>query len=169
MPSISEEASDMLDSLDRLKALRQVVANLPFGLPIENAQERSQFGHRVDPFNGRIAFHSGLDLTGADNAPILSSADGVVIEARRDGAYGNKVDIDHGFGIVTRYGHLSVIKVNEGQKVKKGQVIGIEGSTGRSTGSHLHYEVRYNGEAINPEKFLRTGRLLELGSAVSQE
>ncbi len=163
MPAISDEANEMLDSLDRLHTMRKVVANLPLGLPISNAEERSPFGHRIDPFNGNIAFHSGLDLAGPYGTPIHSAADGVVVSSGRDGAYGNMVDIDHGFGIVTRYGHLSAINVNKGSKVKKGDVIGMEGSTGRSTGPHLHYEVRYNGEAINPEKFLQTGKLLELG------
>jgi|CXWL01.1.fsa_nt_gi murein DD-endopeptidase MepM/ murein hydrolase activator NlpD len=168
MPKISEDASKMFDSLDELQKLRQVVANLPLGIPIKNSDERSQFGHRIDPFNGDMAFHSGIDLAAPANSPIHSTADGTVISAGREGSYGNMVDIDHGFGVVTRYGHLSSISVNKGDKVKKGSVIGIQGSTGRSTGLHLHYEVRYNGEAINPQKFLQTGRLLELGNAVSQ-
>lgn len=168
MPKISDNASEMLDSLDDLRNLRQVVANLPLGIPVKNAEERSQFGHRIDPFNGDVAFHSGLDLAASFGSSIHSTADGTVISAGRDGSYGNMVDIDHGFGVVTRYGHMSEINVNKGDKVKKDSIIGVQGSTGRSTGPHLHYEVRYNGVAINPEKFLQTGRLLELGSAVSQ-
>lgn len=169
MPKIPDDTSTMFNSLDELKILRQVVANLPLGVPIKNAEERSAFGHRIDPFNGEMAFHSGLDLAAPVDSQILSTADGIVISAGRDGAYGNVVDIAHGFGIVTRYGHLSKINVQKGDKVAKGDIIGIQGSTGRSTGLHLHYEVRYNGEAINPQKFLQTGKLLELGNAVSQD
>lgn len=168
MPKISEETSDMFASLDRLETLRQVITNLPFGIPIKRSEEHSSFGNRIDPFNGDMAFHSGLDLAGPIKSPIYSTADGTVINAERDGSYGNMVDVDHGFGVVTRYGHLSAISVHKGDKVKKGSIIGIQGSTGRSTGPHLHYEVRYNGEPINPQKFLRTGRLLELGN-VSQD
>ena len=165
---LSEDVNEVFDSLDRLKTMRQIVSNLPLGIPIGNAQERSSFGHRIDPFHGDIAFHSGLDLAGAADSKIFSAADGVVTNADREGSYGNMVEIDHGFGVSTRYGHLSAIKVEKGDKIKKGQVIGIQGSTGRSTGPHLHYEVRYNGKAIDPQKFLQTGRLLELGSAISQ-
>ncbi len=168
MPRVSEETSDMFASLDRLEALRQVISNLPLGIPIKHFEEHSSFGNRIDPFNGDMAFHSGLDLAGPIKSPIYSTADGTVINAERDGSYGNMVDVDHGFGVVTRYGHLSEISVHKGDKVKKGSIIGIQGSTGRSTGPHLHYEVRYNGEPINPQKFLRTGRLLELGN-VSQD
>lgn len=169
MPKVSEETSDMFASLDRLQTLRQLVTNLPLGIPIKNSEEHSSFGNRIDPFNGDIAFHSGLDLAGPINSSIYSTADGTVVSAERDGSYGNMIDIDHGFGVITRYGHLSEIDVHKGDKVKKGDRIGVQGSTGRSTGPHLHYEVRYNGEPINPQKFLRTGRLLELGNAVSQD
>ena len=168
MPKVSDDTSKMFASLDELQKLRQVVANLPLGIPIKNAEEHSAFGHRIDPFNGSMAFHSGIDLAAPANSRIYSTANGIVISAGRDGSYGNKVDIDHGFGVVTRYGHMSSISVKKGDKLKKGAVIGVQGSTGRSTGSHLHYEVRYNNEAINPQKFLQTGRLLELGNAISQ-
>ncbi len=168
MPKISDEAEAMLHSLDELQTLRKVVANLPLGIPIKNAEERSRFGHRIDPFNGDIAFHSGLDLAAPSGTEVHSTADGKVITAGREGSYGNMIDIDHGFGIITRYGHLSEIKVQVGDRIKKGSVIGVQGSTGRSTGDHLHYEVRFNGEAINPQNFLQTGRLLELGNGISQ-
>lgn len=168
MPKMSDDAVQLLDSLDDLQTLRQVVANLPLGVPVKNAEEHSPFGHRVDPFNGNIAFHSGLDLAGAAGAIIKCTADGTVTNAERDGAYGNMVEIDHGFGIKTRYGHLSEIKIRKGDKVSKGDIIGVQGSTGRSTGEHLHYEVRYKGKAIDPENFLQTGKLMELGSGISQ-
>lgn len=169
MPKISGDASEMLESLDELQTLRKVVSNLPLGVPVENAEKHSHFGHRIDPFNGNLAFHSGLDLAGPHGSLIHSTADGKVIHAGREGSYGNMVDIDHGLGIVTRYGHMSEIKVHKGDKVKKGTVIGVQGSTGRSTGEHLHYEVRYNGQPINPENFLQTGKFMETGNAIPQD
>lgn len=168
IPKISEETSKLFTSLDELKTMRQVVANLPLSTPVKDAEERSGFGHRIDPFNGSAAFHSGIDIAGQNSSPIRSTADGTVVAAGREGSYGNMIDIDHGFRVVTRYGHLSEIKVHIGDKVKKGDIIGVQGSTGRSTGSHLHYEIRVGGEAVNPQKFLQTGRLLELGNVVSQ-
>jgi murein DD-endopeptidase MepM/ murein hydrolase activator NlpD len=151
---LSPQAKEMLDSLDNLSVLNQIVSNLPLARPIKNYEEQSSFGHRVDPFNGHLAFHSGLDLSGPVGSKIFSTADGKVVSAGRNGAYGNAIDIEHGFGIVTRYAHLSEVLVSEGQQVKKGDVIGIEGSTGRSTGMHLHYEVRYHDRPLNPKNFL---------------
>ncbi len=168
MPKISDDAAEMLQSLDDLQTMKKIVANLPLGLPIKNAEEHSPFGHRVDPFNGNIAFHSGLDLVALADPSIRSTGDGVVVKAENDGAYGNMIDIDHGFGISTRYGHLSAIKVQVGDRVAKGDIIGVQGSTGRSTGAHLHYEVRYKGTAIDPQNFIQTGRLMEIGSNVRQ-
>ncbi|MEQ1789793.1 MAG: M23 family metallopeptidase [Rickettsiales bacterium] len=168
MPKISEDTSEIFDSLDTLQALRQAVDNLPLSTPIKNGIERSHFGYRVDPFNGNIASHSGIDLAAPSGSFVYSTASGTVKKAKRNGSYGNMVDIDHGFGIVTRYGHLSKINVKKGDKVKKNEIIGVQGSTGRSTGDHLHYEVRFNGKAINPRKFLQTGKLLELENVISQ-
>lgn len=148
---------DMLASLDELAILRQIVGDLPLAKPIRSADEQSNFGHRIDPFTGHLAFHSGLDLAGPAGAKIYSTADGTVTAAGRNGSYGNAIDVDHGYGVSTRYGHLSAILVREGQKVHKGDVIGIQGSTGRSTGPHLHYEVRYRDRALNPKKFLTAG------------
>ena len=132
--------------------LRQIVGNLPLAMPIQNAEEQSPFGHRLDPFTRHFAFHSGLDLSGPTGAKIYSTAAGKVVAAGRDGAYGNAIDIDHGFGIVTRYGHLSKILVKEGQQVARGEVIAIQGSFDRSTGAHLHYEVRYHDSADGSQK-----------------
>lgn len=151
------QADEMLSSLDDLVIMTDIVGDLPLGKPIASYSEHSAFGHRVDPFNGHLAFHSGLDLAGAPGAKILSTAKGKVVAAGRNAAYGNCVDIDHGYGITTRYGHLDEIYVQEGQDVEKGQIIGSQGSTGRSTGSHLHYEVRYNNKAMNPKRFLEAG------------
>lgn len=155
--NLSPEAEAMFTNLDQYAMLNQIVSNLPLSYPIFSAEEESNFGTRIDPFNGHLAFHSGLDFAGPADSRIFSTADGKVISAGRNGAYGNAIDIDHGFGIVTRYGHLSQILVHEGQEVAKGDVIGVQGSTGRATGPHLHYEVRYHDKALNPKNFLRTG------------
>jgi len=160
MPQLAADTSEMFTSLDNLQALRRVVATLPLAMPIAGAEEQSSFGHRVDPINGHLAFHSGLDLSAATDSSITSAGDGTVIHTGYEGAYGNMIDIDHGNGIVTRYGHLSEIDVNEGDHVSKGTIIGVQGSTGRTTGPHLHYEVRYHDEPLNPKKFLEAGRAI---------
>ena len=115
----------------------------------------SSFGERLDPFNGEGAFHAGIDIGTTFGAPVRAAADGVVTKASFGDGYGREVMIDHGNGIVTLYGHLSGFAVTEGQQVKRGQVIGYVGSSGRSTGPHLHYEVRIRDTPVNPHKFLR--------------
>ena len=115
----------------------------------------------MDPFLGRPAIHTGIDLRGDVGEPVHATATGRVSIAGREGGYGNMVEISHGNGLATRYGHLSAIDVKVGQTVRIGEVIGKIGSTGRSTGPHLHYETRINGEAVDPQKFLRAG--LRLG------
>lgn len=140
--------------MDQLTLLSGIVASLPLGSPVKGGDLHSNFGRRVDPFTGRLAFHSGIDLSGPAGTRVTATGDGKVIAAGWDGAYGNAVDIDHGFDIVTRYGHLSSIGVTAGQSVKRGQPIGVQGSTGRSTGPHLHYEVRHHERPVNPSKFL---------------
>ena len=111
----------------------------------------SSFGYRSDPFNHRGKFHSGVDFTGALGTPIHSSGDGIVVTAAHSSSgFGNQVIIDHGFGYKTRYAHMSKILVSEGERVKRGQVIGAMGSTGRSTGTHLHYEVLVKNQPVNP-------------------
>jgi murein DD-endopeptidase MepM/ murein hydrolase activator NlpD len=120
----------------------------------------SGFGKRVDPITGRVAVHQGLDFIGVNRAKIISPSQGKVILAGQFSGYGNAVVIDHGFGITTRYGHLSALKVKPGQFVKKGEVIALQGNTGRSTGAHLHYEVRYRGTPLNPRKFIDAGEAL---------
>ncbi len=148
---------ELYSDLDELSALRKIVGNLPLASPIENASDQSTFGHRIDPFTGHLAFHSGLDMAGPAGSRIYATADGKVALAARDGAYGNAVEIKHGFGVSTRYAHLSEILVKQGQTVSKGDVVGIQGSTGRSTGNHLHYEVRYRDQPMNPRNFLKAG------------
>jgi murein DD-endopeptidase MepM/ murein hydrolase activator NlpD len=123
----------------------------------------SGFGARLDPFLRSWAMHSGIDFRGATGEPVFSAASGRVAHAGMLGGYGLLVEIDHGNGIVTRYAHLSRIDVKEGDMVGVGQRVGRIGSTGRSTGPHLHYETRINGEAVDPMRFLRAG--IRLASA----
>ena len=113
------------------------------------------FGERIDPFNGEGAFHSGVDISCRYGEPVLAPADGTVTYADFYNGYGRMISIDHGAGITTRYGHLSGFAVTDGQSVHKGQVIGYVGMSGRSTGSHLHYEVRIHDTPVNPHNFLR--------------
>jgi murein DD-endopeptidase MepM/ murein hydrolase activator NlpD len=118
----------------------------------------STMGSRRDPINGARDFHPGLDISADHGSPVYATADGTIAQAAREGAYGNLVVIDHGYGLETRYGHLSAYRVQPGAQVKRGDVVGLVGSTGRSTGSHLHYEVRVNGRLLNPLQLLLNGR-----------
>ena len=113
------------------------------------------FGERLDPLSGEGAFHSGIDISAPYGTPMEAAADGIVLHAGPDSGYGNAVLIDHGFGITTKYGHLSRVNVVVGQEVRRGQVIGAVGTTGRTTGPHLHYEVHVNDTPVNPAKYLR--------------
>jgi murein DD-endopeptidase MepM/ murein hydrolase activator NlpD len=148
----------------RIAHYDRVLIDVPVRKPVAGPIDvNSPFGVRTDPFNGRPAMHTGVDLHGDYGEPVYATAAGTVTKAGRDGGYGNLVEIRHGNGISTRYGHLSAIEVKVGQKVRVGQVIGKIGSTGRSTGPHLHYETRVDGKPVNPQKFLRAG--LRLGHA----
>jgi murein DD-endopeptidase MepM/ murein hydrolase activator NlpD len=118
----------------------------------------SRTGGRTDPFTGAKDYHPGLDISADRGAPVYATADGTVTLAERSGAYGNLVVIDHRYGIESRYGHLSAFRVQPGQPVKRGDLIGLVGSTGRATGPHLHYEVRVNGQILNPLNFLTRSR-----------
>lgn len=122
--------------------------------PVEG-QVTGSFGERIDPFNGEGAFHSGVDIGSSYGHPIIAPADGVVTMTETMGGYGKTIMIDHGNGISTRYGHLSGFAVTAGQRVQRGEVIGYVGESGRSTGPHLHYEVRINDTPVNPYKYLR--------------
>ena len=157
--ALKEKEPDLYFNLKRLMTLNELATAMPLAFPLDSDDFRvtSGFGARSDPFNHGHAFHSGVDLAGPEGAHIIAPSDGKVVEAGWQNAYGNTVDISHGYGFVTRYGHLSKILVRPGQTVKKGELIAIQGSTGRSTGSHLHYEVRYDDEAIDPSKFLKAG------------
>jgi murein DD-endopeptidase MepM/ murein hydrolase activator NlpD len=140
----------------------QTLVAVPVRKPVIGEVDMSSpFGMRMDPFLGRPAIHTGIDLRGDVGEPVRATATGRVSIAGREGGYGNMVEINHGNGLATRYGHLSAIDVKIGQLVRIGESIGRIGSTGRSTGPHLHYETRVNGEAVDPQKFLRAG--LRLG------
>jgi murein DD-endopeptidase MepM/ murein hydrolase activator NlpD len=147
-------------SLARVQAerLSRTIGTLPIRKPIMGEIDTtSGFGVRLDPFIGRPAMHTGIDFRGDAGDPVRATASGTVTHAGWSGGYGKMVEIDHGHGLATRYGHLSAIDVAVGQSVKIGQIVGRVGSTGRSTGPHLHYETRVNGEAVDPQKFLRAG------------
>jgi murein DD-endopeptidase MepM/ murein hydrolase activator NlpD len=157
----SMQETRIISQLDELSVLKQIVDNLPVKKPLSDYQEMSAYGRRIDPFTGHLALHSGIDLAGPAGSKIFATADGRVAYTGHQGAYGNMVDIDHGFSIVTRYGHLSQILVEDGQQVKKGQVIGIQGATGRATGPHLHYEVRFKDKPMDPRNFINAGRYVQ--------
>ena len=140
--------------------LEKLTKTLPLSKPMKRYYISSGFGHRVDPITHRLTPHRGLDFVGAYQEKVISPSSGKVVLARRFSDYGNAIVIDHGNGVTTRYGHLSKIKVLEGKRVEMGEVIGLQGSTGRSTGSHLHYEVRYKNVPLNPRKFLEAGEIL---------
>jgi len=148
----------------QIERLNSTLALVPYRKPVVGEVEFSSgFGVRVDPFVGRPAMHTGLDFRAAMGDPARATANGKVASAGWAGGYGQMVEIDHGNGLRTRYGHLSKIDVKVGQIVKIGQVVGEVGSTGRSTGPHLHYETRIDGEAVDPQKFLRAGVRLNAG------
>jgi len=154
---LSELGSDFFTDIDRMMLLDTVVSTMPLARPVQQAKLTSGFGRRVDPFTRRWAMHSGQDFSAKRNAPIYAPTDGIVTIAERHGAYGNLVELSHGLGLTSRYGHLSSIAVRDGQHITAGQILGYQGSTGRSTGAHLHYEIHYNGRALNPANFLKAG------------
>ncbi|WP_156680524.1 M23 family metallopeptidase [Sphingomonas profundi] len=141
--------------------IQQGTISVPSAKPIRTSVAfTSGFGVRSDPFRGGAAMHAGIDLAGPQGTPIYATADGVVARGEWANGYGNLVEIDHGRGIATRYGHLSRIIAHAGDRVKRGDLIALMGSTGRSTGSHLHYEVRLDGHAVNPVPFLQSADYL---------
>jgi murein DD-endopeptidase MepM/ murein hydrolase activator NlpD len=145
--------------------LSRTVQRVPLRQPLPGELDLSSgFGVRIDPFFRRPAMHTGLDIRGDSGDPVRATATGTVTHAGWQGGYGKLVEINHGNGLVTRYGHLSEIEVHVGQHIRIGQIVGRIGSTGRSTGPHLHYETRVGGEAVDPHRFLRAGAKLGLAS-----
>jgi murein DD-endopeptidase MepM/ murein hydrolase activator NlpD len=150
----------LFQSWKRLEQLQQGIVAIPSQRPVDAVTFTSGFGVRSDPFRGGAAMHAGVDIPGPMGTPIYATADGVVARGEWANGYGNLVELDHGKGIQTRYGHLSAILVQPGMRVTRGQLIARMGSTGRSTGSHLHYEVRLDGHAVNPMPFLQSANYL---------
>ena len=146
--------------LDQLNGLSAALDHVPLAAPVSAASfdKSSGFGPRVDPFTGRYAFHPGIDFAGPWGSVVHATAPGVVVFAGYRGGYGNMVEIDHGYGIHTRYAHLSAINVRMGTQIGKGGALGRVGSTGRSTGPHVHYEVWYDNTVKNPSNFIEAGR-----------
>jgi murein DD-endopeptidase MepM/ murein hydrolase activator NlpD len=157
-PYIALDKKSLATSAARTEELRKIMKTLPLASPLAHYELGSGFGARSDPFNHRQAFHSGLDLVAPYRTPVMSTAPGTVIFTGVKDSYGKVVEIDHGHGIVTRYAHLHRFLVARGQKVPAHYQIGELGSTGRSTGPHLHYEVLVDGTALDPEKFLQAGK-----------
>lgn len=141
-------------SLARMDALENGLASIPQVTPAEVAYVSSSYGYRSDPFTGGAAFHAGLDFPGPMGSPIFAAAKGTVTFVGHRQGYGNCIEISHGNGMMTRYGHLSAFRARVGQQVDAGTVVAAMGSTGRSTGPHLHFEVRVNGQPVNPRPFL---------------
>jgi murein DD-endopeptidase MepM/ murein hydrolase activator NlpD len=148
---------DLDVALDRLERVKSLALKLPFANPAPNRKITSTFGNRIDPFFGKLAMHAGIDFRQKTGSDVKATGAGVVIHAGTSGGYGIMVEIDHGNGITTRYGHLSQVLVKEGDTVEAGDIIALSGSTGRSTSPHLHYEVRRNGSAVDPMRFLNAG------------
>jgi murein DD-endopeptidase MepM/ murein hydrolase activator NlpD len=152
----------LFQTWQKLDVKEQTVIAIPSMQPVDNVRLTSTFGVRSDPFHGGAAMHAGIDIPGPVGTPVYATADGVVGRAGVAGGYGNLVTLDHGKGIETRYGHLSKILVEPNTRVRRGQLIGLMGSTGRSTGSHLHYEVRIDGAAVNPVPFMQNVNMDQL-------
>ncbi|MEI4506015.1 M23 family metallopeptidase [Sphingopyxis sp. CCNWLW253] len=152
--SLGKSFAALESALFRMEVLERTLVALPSGKPANVLMLSSSYGYRSDPFTGAGAMHSGLDFPGPLGSPILAAAPGRVVYVGQKSGYGNVVEVDHGQGILTRYAHLSGFTSTVGAQVAAGQQIAKMGSTGRSTGSHLHFEVRLNGVAVNPRRFL---------------
>lgn len=170
----TQSASDLVSGMDtlgrmvqermeKLTLLEEWVINnevkrqtLPSGLPVESGWVSSGFGGRINPVTGKVHLHAGVDIPGESGSDVLSVAAGVVTKAERMSGYGNMIEIRHADGYATRYAHNQKNLVQEGDRIEKGQVIALLGSSGRTTGPHVHFEVRKDGEAVNPQEYLET-------------
>jgi murein DD-endopeptidase MepM/ murein hydrolase activator NlpD len=161
LDDISRTLDDRGDKLGVLDSLllddRLARKTIPTTLPVAMGYYSSNFGYRVDPITGKSTFHTGVDLIANVGTPVMAAAGGVVASSSYSGEYGNMVDVDHDNGLTSRYAHLSRSLVKAGDVVMKGQVIAMVGVTGRTTGPHLHFEVREKGIPLNPNKFLSMG------------
>ena len=151
--AVKTQVFDFTNLIKELEQKRNLLASTPSIRPV-NGWITSKFGYRKSPFTGRKEFHAGLDIANKSGTKLIATANGRISYAARKAYIGNMIIIDHGFGRVTKYGHLKKILVKRGQKVKRGDVIGLIGNTGRSTGPHVHYEVRINGTPVNPLKYI---------------
>lgn len=149
------EFEHLADALSRMEFLEASLKTIPSGRPTMAPMQSSSYGYRRDPFNGHAAFHAGIDFPGSHGQPILAAAAGKVSFVGQRSGYGNVVEITHGNGLMTRYAHLSGFSAKVGKQVARGDRIASMGSTGRSTGDHLHFEVRLNGQPVNPRPFLQ--------------
>lgn len=157
-PAFARRVEQVAARVVEARRLDGIAAATPLAPPLGvEYRETSGYGQRIDPFTGRKTFHAGLDMGAFERAPVVTTSPGVVSFAGVRSGYGNVVEIDHGHGFKTRYGHLKDIQVVKGERVAIGQRVGSMGSTGRSTGTHLHYEVWYRGKSYDPIKFLRAG------------
>ncbi|MAK66956.1 MAG: peptidase M23 [Methylophaga sp.] len=159
--SLVKLSQDFANQQDTLTALQDylitndnITGAIPTGRPVQDGWISSFYGYRVDPFNGKKAFHDGIDFAGKTGSAVISVADGIVSWAGMRGGYGGLVEIDHGNGYVTRYAHNKSLEVNTGDRVSKGDVIALMGSTGRSTGPHVHFEVLRDGKSVNPFNYI---------------
>ncbi|MCI5145503.1 MAG: M23 family metallopeptidase [Candidatus Electrothrix sp. AR3] len=156
--SVDEKYSKQL--LSRSDRYIRTIKKMPLGPPMKKARITSGFGRRSDPFNRRLAFHAGIDFRGKIGDKILATADGVIKKSAYDKkGLGHYVTVRHGNGYETVFGHMSKRLLKKGDKVRRGQVVGLMGNTGRSTGPHLHYEIRYRGKAVDPKKYLSVAKL----------
>jgi murein DD-endopeptidase MepM/ murein hydrolase activator NlpD len=156
----ASEADRLAETAQQTEQLLQGLDRVPVGKPLPELRAVSGFGNRTDPFVGGLAFHSGVDLEAVSGAPAFATASGTVTAAEWNGGYGLMVEVTHDHGYATRYAHLSRIAVKTGQTITAGDVVGFVGSTGRSTGPHLHYETRKNDTALNPTRFLKAASAL---------
>jgi len=157
-PYLTTPKSDRQSLIQQTDKYLKVMAKLPLGRPVPGPVT-SWYGSRKDPMNKKHGFHSGIDFRGKHGTEVMATADGKVIKAGRNGSYGLFVQIDHGNGYSTCFAHMKKFTVKKGERVSRGQTIGLIGSSGRSTGPHLHYELRHNNKTINPKKFLKVADL----------
>ena len=154
----SSEFNELYNKRSLLNDLELAITYLPTTTPPENYYLSSKFGARRDPFTKRWADHKGIDMAGWHKTPIMSGGSGVVVKAEKNGSFGLYVEIDHGNGFISKYGHLSKIKVQKGDKVSDNQIIGLMGNTGRSVSTHLHYEIWFNDKPIDPLKLIKAAK-----------
>lgn len=151
----SQQATQLAMIQDYLITEDTIESAIPSGRPIDGGWISSYYGYRLDPFNGKNVFHHGLDFAGKAGSSVNAVADGIVSWTGRRNGYGEMIEIEHGNGYITRYAHNSKLTVKNGDRVKKGQQVALMGSTGRSTGPHVHFEVLLDGRTVDPHKFVK--------------